>query len=190
MASTVEICNRALQILGAAPITSLDDDSRNARACTLAYDNSRLALLEKYVWGCAIKRAQLAAEATEPEFGKARSFPLPSDFVRLAPNYPEETSPTRDWEIEGRKILTNDSAPLNIRYIFSLTDPNEMNPLFREALSGEIAYQMCESLTQSNTKKADAKLARDEAIREARRVNGIQKVPVQTAESLWITTRR
>lgn len=189
MASVVEICNRALQKLGAKRITALTDDSVNARACNFAYETLREAELEKHPWVFAVKRAQLAADATEPEFGKQNSFELPSDYLRLLPQYPEDNFNSNDREIEGRKIVTNESAPLNIRYIASITDPNVMSPLFREALSTKIAFELCEELTQSNAKKESLRADYEIVIAEAKRKNAIIQIAQMPPEDPYITVR-
>ena len=189
MASKVEIANRALQRLGAKTIASLSEDSRNARAINTAYEPVKLAELRKHSWTCAIKRAALAASATEPLFTKTNAFPVPSDFVRLLPEDPEDLTNYSDRNLEGRNIITNEDAPLNIRYIKDVTDPNEMDPLFREAFSAKLAVELCEEITQSNTKKADAQAAYVEAIAEAKRVNAIEKTAEDPPEDKWVTVR-
>jgi hypothetical protein len=189
MASEVSVCNRALQMLGAKRITALDENSVNSRACNACIAAIRDALLEKHVWNCSIKRAILAADAIAPAWGRANAFTLPADFIKLAPDYPEDNWQARDYQIESGKIVTDFSAPLYIRYVGRITDVNQMPPLFRELWSTEMALAMCEELTQSNTKK---QLLVDDAkkiIAEAKRSNAFQNVPATSAEDSWITCR-
>ncbi len=189
MASKVEIANRALQLLGAKRITSFAEDSRNGRAINAAYEPVKRALLRKHSWGCATKRIQLAADATAPAFGKENSFPLPSDWIRSLPLDPGYQSNDDDRVIEGRSILTDESDPLDLRYIYDITDPNEMDALFREALATAIAEALCEEITQSNTKMATVVVAHKEAIAEAKRANAIEKPAEQPPEDTWVTVR-
>lgn len=189
MASEVEICNAALQKLGAKRIVELAEDSRNGRACNAAYSRLRDAELRAHTWNFAKSRASIPAAAEAPAFGKARSFPLPSDWLRMISPYPEMNSNSRDWQIEDRAIYTNDSAPLQIRYIKQETDPNKMDPLFREALASRMAMEMCEEITQSNTKRQLAAQDYKSAISEARRTNAIESIPAESVEDTWITVR-
>jgi hypothetical protein len=189
MASAVEICNRALQKLGARRITTLTEDSVNARACNTAYDPVRLAELRAHPWAFAIKLASLAADSTAPAFGKSNAFQLPSDYVRLVPPYPEDNYNSNDWEIQGLKIYTNDSAPLNIRYVADITDANTMDPLFREALAAKLAEELAEELTQSNPKKEKATRGYEEAIAQARRANAIVSIAQMPPDDPYITVR-
>lgn len=189
MASQVEICNRALQALGARRITSITEDSVNARACNVVYEPCKLALLRAHRWRFAIARAELAAASVAPAWGRANSFPLPSDFVKMVPDYPEDNSNSKDWEIEGLSILSDDSDPIYIRYIYNVTDPNIMDPLFREAFSSAMAMELCEELTQSNTKLAAIKDIYKDKIREARRANAFESIAAKPPEDDWITVR-
>ena len=177
-ASDVLICNRALQRIGAKTIQSLTGDSVTARACNTAYEPLREALLRKHPWNCAITRASLAADASAPAWGRANAFALPSDYIKLVHEYEEGNLTYRDWLIENGKILTNDSAPLKIRYVYNLKDPVRMDPLFREALSAYIAQELAEQLTESNTKKREAKEWFKDVLAEARRANAFE-LPAQ-----------
>jgi len=190
MASDVQICNRALQKLGASRITSLTEDSPNARNCNVAYEDLRDRELRGHVWNFAVKRTTLAKDASSPAYTYSNSYTLPSDFLRLLAPDPELNYNTLDWVIEGKAIVTDASAPLKIRYIYRVTYPNQMDPLFREALASRIAYELCEPITQSNTKRQLAWEDYRNAIQEARRTNAIEKpVSAEPPRDSWITER-
>ncbi|HMX98855.1 MAG TPA: hypothetical protein PK473_03025 [Nitrosomonas sp.] len=189
MASETGICNRALQKLGAKRITSLTQDTANARACNVAYVPVRDSELRAHPWNFSIKRATLAADSAAPSWGRARSFQIPSDFIRLLPPYPEDNLNNLDWQIEGQKIMTDDTDPLYIRYVSRITDPNEMDALFQEALSTRLALELCEEITQSNTKKAALEEEYKRIIREARKLNAFENPSSQPPDDEWITVR-
>lgn len=186
----VQINNRALQKLGAKRITSLSQDTPNARSCNVAYDSLRKAELRAHPWSCAVKRAQLAEDSAEPLFGKAHRFKLPSDFLRLLPLDEFQNDNTIDYQIEGDYIYTNYTAPLNIRYIYDLKDTGIMDSLLKEALSSRIAMELCEEITQSNTKFEKMERDYKRAISEARRNNAIERPAQQPPEDTWITVRQ
>lgn len=189
MASVVEICNGALIRLGASTITLLTDNTVGAKAVNAVYDRKRRELLRQHPWNFAIVRGSLAADATAPIFGKNNSFTLPADFLRLLPPDPCFNYNDLDWQIEGRAILSDDAGPINVRYISDVTDPNKMDALFRETLSLDIANEICEKLTQSNTKKQDISNDRLAMIREAKRTNAIENRPAVAPQDTWITKR-
>ena len=189
MASVVDMCNRALQKLGAAKIQSLGDASVNARACTTAYTALRDAVLRSHPWSFAIQRFQLSADATPPAFGYSNYVTLPTGWLRVLPPDPSENMNDRDWVIEGGKLLTNDTMPINIRCVMKVEDPNLMDPMFRESLSAKLAYELAEPLTQSNEKKQAMDADFKRSIEDAKKANAIEKVPQVAAEGTWITAR-
>ncbi len=189
MASSTDICNRALQKIGAARITSLNDQSTNARACNACYDTVRLALLRSHPWNFSVQRFQLAASDPAPLFGPSNSFPFPIGGLRPLPPDPAQNLNTRDWIVEGRAILTNDAAPLNARFVMDITDTSLFDALFAEALAAKIGAEICQQLTQSNSKKADCVSDFKMAIAEAKKTNAIEKVPQIAVDGTWITSR-
>ena len=185
MASEVSICNRALQKLGASRISSLTADSKNARACNANYTQIRDSELRKHRWNFSKIRIQLAADSTVPVFGKLNFFTLPPDCMRILPPKSFDV----DWEVEGRKIATNWTAPLDLIYISRVTDPNTMDVNFREMVSSKLAEEMCEEITQSNTKRATAFEDYKEARAEAKRNNAFESISQEAPEDDWIIVR-
>lgn len=187
MASVTGICNRALQRLGAARIADIaDNTNKSARACNAAYEAVRDALLRKHPWSFAIKRAQLAADTSAPVYGYANAFPWPADALRILK---DKDKPHLDWQFEGRRIVTNQSAPLEIRYIAQITDPNSMDVLFREALSCELADAICEEITGSAKKKQIVMQDSRELVNEAKATNAIERVSDPIPDDTWVTSR-
>jgi hypothetical protein len=186
VASEVSICNEALDILGAARITSLTEDSVNARECNACYAELRDRETERHPWNFARTRVVLAPNTAAPAFDFSYAFTLPSDCLRvLLPN----DRNTLDWSIENGKILTNDGTSINLKYVKQVTDPNVMPPTFRGALAAMIAWLKCEKITQSNTKKADAQKFYDFQIAQAKRTNAFQRVAEDAPEDEWVTAR-
>ena len=66
MASNVDIVNNALSILGASTISSLTEDTKNARISNQRFENVRNRLFRAHPWNCLIKRVQLAQNSTAP----------------------------------------------------------------------------------------------------------------------------
>lgn len=182
--SEVDICNLALQRLGAKAISSLSEDSTAGRECNRVYAHARDSELRAHPWNFARVRASIAADATAPIFGFANSFPLPVDYLRLLPD-----NEVTDWQIEGRSILTDDGAPLKIVYLKRVTDPNEFDELFIDLLVARLAVDMAEKITQSNTKKEDAATSYTLAKREARKVNSFENIGGEPPQDDWITAR-
>jgi len=193
MASKIEICNRALQLLGANSIASLTANSTEARECSRAFDIVRDAELREHPWSFARKRVSLAASSTTPAFEYANAFPVPSDFIRL--KLENRSQVPVDWQVEQHStgelaIMTDDGAPLKIVYIAQVTDTELYDPLFTEALAARLAVEMCEKITQSAQKRQMAQQEYMNKIAAAKRVNAIERPPIVGDESPWVTARR
>ncbi len=69
MASVVDICNGALNQLGASTILTLTEDSKNARLLNARYTQVRDSLFRNHPWNCLQKRVELAADTATPAWG-------------------------------------------------------------------------------------------------------------------------
>lgn len=190
MASQTDVYNRALQKLGLRSLTSPSDTTPRADACNRAYPTARRALYQSHTWNCSVKRAQLPADVTAPLFGRANYFSLPADYIRLLPLDPDDNSEDFDYQVEGRKLVSDEAGPLPLRYVADITDVNTMDPLFVEALACKMAVDMVAELTESNVKKQDLKEDLKAALIEARRANALVNRPSQPAPDYWETVRR
>jgi len=83
MASVVQICNSALNQLGASSITALTENSKNARLCNERYETIRDAVFRSHPWNCLIKRVQLAKDTDTPAWGFSFQYTLPADCLRV-----------------------------------------------------------------------------------------------------------
>lgn len=219
--SNVTICNWALAKVGAATITSLSDNTPNARVCNNRFWGVRDALYRSHVWAFATRRVQLAIVVPSPVFGYTNAFLVPPDFIRLLPpDVPPDlqlnlvtsttfttggvagavTRPIENVPVgpadpntglipTASAILTNESAPLSVRYVAKIEDPNLMDPLFREAFAAALAVEICETLTQNTAKKRTLSGEFAGVISEARRAQGIEAPPQVGVTDDWILVR-
>lgn len=151
--SATTIANRALFFCGINKrIAALTDATPEARAIREVYDSVLEESLRKWPWKFATQRAILAENATAPLHTREKSFALPVTCLYLLPPDPEADFTQRDWQIEGRNIITNFSDPPEIRFIAREEDPNVMTPDFRKAFACEIARAVAPALTNSTQK--------------------------------------
>lgn len=185
MTSQVDIANRALDKLGAEDIVSLDEDSENARIINRAYSSVLDSMLRSHTWNCAKVRVVLAPMTDTPAFDYDYQFQLPADCLR--PIFPSDVI---DWSVEkGNVLLTNDGSTLNLVYISTLDDPNDMDACFVEAFASKLALECCEKVTQSATKRKLAKDDYADAMGTARKVNAFETLPSQQDYSSWVAAR-
>lgn len=181
--SIVDLCNSALQKLGATSISSLSDNSREARQCNIAYDSNRRSELRKYRWNFAIKREILTPLSAAPVFDYTYAFQIPSDCLRVL------NPPGSDWVVEGRTILTNSGNTLNLRYISDVTDLTLWDPVFYDATAISMAMDMCEAITNSNAKKQTLAQEYKDAIGYARTNNSFEQLPAEPPSDSWWEVR-
>lgn len=154
--SIVSICNIGLiSSLGADPIASLDDNRKASILCKARYDQVRRAVLRAHPWSFAKAEALLPAAAAQPITGSQTAFTLPADFIRVA-DLPDRQNGTLKYQIFGRTIRMEGTAPLPFVYIYDCQDPSLFDPLFVEVLGYAVAAEIAEPLTQSVAKKNSA----------------------------------
>lgn len=206
MASSVEIANRALSKLGAERITSLNDNTKGARAMLARFDLLRDAELEAHPWRFAIKLTTLPALSTAPAYGYARAFQRPSDDLRpisigdyaidsraVGVQYAVQTGYSNaraPYEIVGDAIFTDYAAPLEYQYVRRVTNSGEFTALFVEALASRLAMDAAEELTQSASKQQAATQDYERALKEARRINALHRPPQRRVPGAFIQSRQ
>lgn len=187
--SNVQIANRALQKLGAKRISSLDENSPNARSMNAAFERVRDAELRRYNWSFAIKRASIAADGTDNAILDTwHRYSLPNDFIKLIRD--DESGSVVDWKIEGLYILSADASPLEIRYIARIEDPNYFDSLFCETFAGRLALETCREIVDSTADKESLREDYKTDIAEAKRVGAIEKEAQEFPEDEWLAARR
>jgi len=169
MASVVDICNGALNQLGATTILSLTEDSKNARLCNARYTQVRDALFRSHPWNCLQKRIEIAADTDTPAWGFSSQYTLPADCLRLLRILDYDSN----HKVEGRKILSNASS-MKILYIARITDPNEYDELLRETLSSALAADIAYGVTSSNPVTKNMYELFQDKLRDARFVDATE----------------
>tara|TARA_S200002703_G_C3737798_1_gene226835 strand:+ start:177 stop:755 length:579 start_codon:yes stop_codon:yes gene_type:complete len=150
MASVVDICNSALNMLGASTIISLTENSKNARLCNQRYEPVRDAVFRSHPWNCLQKRVELAKDTDAPVFEFSNSYTLPADNLRILRSENSNLSNNEKFRIEGKKLLTDEDT-IKILYVAKITDSTQYDTLLLETLSAKLAAELCYPITQSST---------------------------------------
>jgi len=187
MASVVDLCNRALDLLGAANITALTENSKEARLCNGNFDDVRDAVLRSHPWNVAITRKNLAADSATPAFGFSFQFTLPTDPFCLRvlsfwnSNVNNEVAAYDSnvmFKVEGRKILSNEDT-CNIIYIGRVTDTEQYDSLLNKAISARLAAEIAYNITGSNSVAANMLTIYEARLKEAKGVDSMEGYPEQ-----------
>jgi hypothetical protein len=165
MTSEVDICNRALSRLGTrSTISSLDENSTEARTASIWYAATRDALLRAADWNFARRRVALADLGNPPADWSYR-YALPNDclrLLRLAPASLGLRAPAFELagDAAGRVVLTDEPAAEAI-YIARIEDPSLFDAGFAVALVDQLAAHIAYPITQkTDTAVRLAQLAR------------------------------
>jgi len=195
--NTTDIANRALTKLGDERILALTDDTKAGRVMSSMFDQVRDAELRRHRWNFALKRASLMALSAAPDWGYAYQYPMPSDFLTLVQvgefYIRPMTKAKGPWHVEssdsGSVILCDMQAPLRIRYVKRVENSGLFDPLFVEVLACRLAFEACETLTQSASKKAAASEEYKAALSEAARCNALENPPDEYPRGTWLEAR-
>jgi|TARA_R110000803_G_scaffold9121_6_gene29085 hypothetical protein len=172
MSSEVDICNTALNMIGASNIISLTEDSKSARLCNQRYEPTRDSVFRAHPWNCLIKRVELAADTVAPAFEWSYAYTLPSDCLRVL----QEQYLDCVFKVEGRKVVTNDSS-FRLIYIGRITDPNEYDKLLEDALAQRMAAEMAYPLVASSALSTNMFQMYEMKLKEARFVDATEGMP-------------
>ena len=147
--SKTDIINKALTQVGALPVTSIDDDSNNARVMSRVYEISLRSILSECKWNFATKRVLLSVLTDTMAWydtGEIYVYQKPIDMIRIFGT----NSPGATWREEGDYIVS-DTQGLGVRYVYYLDTPSKYPATFVEAfidkLCSDIAYMIVNSST-------------------------------------------
>lgn len=178
MATSLQIINRGLNKIGSSSVSRIDPPSTSLeRYVSDNYPYWKATELTKRRWVFATEQdvllPRVQSATSDPPLqrtdGKNNKFALPEDCLRpVREKYTE-------W-LQSRRHLYSEHEALRISYVVDV-DESEFDPLFGEVLACRVAYECCEYVTQSNTKKADAMNAYDSAVADAGRVNAFIRGP-------------
>lgn len=187
MASVVDLCNRALDLLGAANITALTENSKEARLCNGNFDDVRDAVLRSHPWNIAITRKALPRDSAAPAFGFTYQYTLPTEPYCLRvlsfwnSNVDNEVAAYDSnvmFKIEGRKILSNEGT-CNIIYIGRVTDTENFDSLLNKAISARLAAEIAYNITGSNSVAQNMLTIYEARLKEAKGVDSMEGYPEQ-----------
>lgn len=153
MTGKVEIVNIALARLGESPIQSFEEGSVPANSARLVYDSARRSTLRDYNWNFAVATAELARYADTQASDFPFAFALPSDclrVIRLRLATPPGQVRSRtcgdfgrnlSFTLRGGMLLAHEPKVV-LEYLRDVTDENEFDAKFIEALTYKLASEL------------------------------------------------
>jgi hypothetical protein len=197
MPSVVDICNEAMDLLGAATITALTENSKEARLCNRRFETVRDAVLRSHPWNTAIRRASLARDTDAPAFGFTYQYTLPTDPYCLRvlsfwnSNVDSEVAAYDSqvmFKIEGRKVLSNEGT-CKITYLARVTDTEQYDSLLSSTIAHKLAAETAYAITGSTSVSQAMQQLYEVRLREARSIDAMEGVPDKLIADDFINIR-
>ena len=150
MASKLTIWNKSLRKIGEARITSLTEDSVNARLLQDTYEEDKNAVLEMHSWKFARKEYECGLNGGITPTAWDHSYELPNDFIKIIYFNNTEAFDRQaiGFDVLGDTLLTNEDTA-KIVYTSSTTLEGLFSPLFVEALTTYMAMNNSYNRTKS-----------------------------------------
>lgn len=192
MASQTEVVNLALTKLGQDRVINIDDDTEPGRVMRALWSMALDSLLSAHPWKFAIVRAELAALADAPLNQWSLQYQLPEaclKLVQVSSDWVFYVMDVQTFELEGGRILTDEAAPLPVRYVQRSPTVGTWPALFARTMAMQLAADACEKLTGSNTKAERALVELDQTIKLAKQMNAIERPPQRRPETSWLRAR-
>lgn len=178
MASIVDICNSALNQIGASNIISLTEDSKAARICNQRFTFIRDSVFRSHPWNCLTTRATITPDTAAPAFEFSKQFTLPTDPFCLRVLQLSDTDIL--YKIEGRKLLCDESS-IEMIYIGRVEDGNQYDLLLIEALAAAMAADLAYPLVGSSALGANMYQLYQNKLTEARFVDATEDNDINTS---------
>ena len=142
------IINKALALIGAKQIESVDDGSDTADLVGSIYETSLKSVLAECKWNFATKRDALPTNSTATlefyDVGETIIYDRPTDIIRIYSSNPTDAL----WREEGDYIIS-DSSGLGIRYVYYIEDVTKFPIFFVEALCDKLACDLAYAIVNS-----------------------------------------
>jgi len=188
MISKTELVNKALTLVGAKPIVSIDDDTQNARIVNRVYGSSLKSVLSETLWNFATKRALLALVDDEPAWyhpGEIYVYQRPNLCIKIFGT----NSPSATWREEGDYIYS-DTEGLGVKYTYFINTPSKYPPFFTEAfvdkLCSDIAFMI---LNDSRTAEAFIQKYNTVSLAKAQADNAQIGSPPIMKDDNWVNSK-
>jgi hypothetical protein len=144
--SKIDIGTMALLKVGANPIQSFDEGTREAQAVSNMYDEVKRSLLYYTFWNFATEKVELARLAGTPVDVRYKyKYQLPGDVIRVKGIFDQDGIENRDYRVENNILYTNLTQTF-LEYIRNMSETN-FPPFFTECLVAKLAYEINDAIT-------------------------------------------
>ena len=192
-ASSTDIINVALSLIGQQAIVNLDEGTDRANLMGRLYPITRDAIIRAFPWNFAVEFITVAKDAAVPTWGFSYQYTLsPDPYVLRVLKVEDDDDPVDPvvWRVYGRKIHTDVNSPINYAALVRVEDTGFFDPLFEDALQFRLAAAAAPSLTESGKLTQGMMQLYQAKIDEARTVDSQEGSPISSDITVLLDARR
>jgi len=167
--SSIELCSRALNKIGANPITSFNDGTVEAEVCGSLYSTLKQKLLCLYNWSFAIKVAQLTVVEGVQRYDFSYAYALPVDFLRAI-----KITSEGKYKIAGSYLFSNEEN-VELEYIADVLE-TQFSPMFISAFIYLMAAELSISFLNDTSRYSLFYRLFNNEIKEAKSIDSMQQM--------------
>ena len=185
----VDLCSRALILIGAEPITSFEDGTTEALVSVNMYEDVIRTSLVNTRWRFATNQAVLNLITSEPTGRYDRAYQLPSGYLMVHTATVEDN--IIDYQIYGDKLFADTSASDTVILDFTFR-ANELDfpSYFTIAVEYALAMVFATSVARDASLAALMEKQATSAMAKARSLDSQQQTTRKLVTSRFITNRR
>jgi len=191
MLNKIQLCARALLLIGCDPITSFADGTAEADVAALLYEPSRDALLSSHPWSFATGLIELSPVTSVPLADFSAAYQLPEDFLRVLSLGAASRGTGRGmtYRIRERRICCDETGGVILTYVFRPAETT-FPPFFDQALIARLSADFCLPLTENSERTRMQFDLAEAAWKRAKTIDAQQQTPQVVEDFGLIEVRR
>lgn len=192
----LKLYNDALGILGERKLASLTENREPRRVLDDVWDFGAVDYcLERGQWNFAVRSMKYAySPSVEPDWGYRRSFNKPDDYIRTTAICSDEyfKEPLLRYKDEANTWFA-DLDEIYVSYVSNdVSYGNDMGKwpdTFSQLVSAFLAYKAAWRITQSGTKRAEAKAFLKQCLKDAKSNDAMNEPTTFLPNGTWTRSR-
>jgi hypothetical protein len=187
--TAIQVCSRALLLIGADPITSFEDGTTEAVVANAIYEDYVRGLLSSMRWRFATKQFELNRLVATPTGRWSAAYTLPSDSI-LVNTVTENDCPIK-YDIYSGKVFCDagESSSVVADYIFRALEAN-WPPYFTLGVELALAAMFATSIARDTSLNSMMEQKAQFQLAQARRLDSQNQTTRNLFTSRFIAERR
>lgn len=187
--SAIDICARALILIGADPITSFDDGTTEALVSVNMYEDVARAALVNSRWRFSTNQAVLNLLSAAPTGRYDRAYQLPNDVLMLHAITVQDLP--IEYQIYGSKVYADtDPADVVVADYTYRAEEETWPSYFTLAVEYALAVVFATSIARDSSLASMMKTQATEAMAKARSLDSQQQTARKLTTSRFLAERR